>query len=272
MQIFNLKFFSLILFLLINANTIYAFDKNSVKKVNTSVVDDTTQVSVDTSKKIWTIFHNQITFFRDNTLVVPIIAYDQSQKKYLINELGYVFVDCRAPGVIFYNSNLENPTNLPSNTAGGLVKNFFCKSSAVGNEKVLWTSIYIDQVGFDPYVLHIDSIRIDNDVVFFKYSSFDRLTRKLKPMNGLGSRVEGQMNCSENFMGDGAKKKYYSDSSHDAHFLMDTLCRRNDVLKINNIIAKTQSFTKDINQKCTDLGLTVGTVNYENCVLQLLDE
>ena len=272
MQIFNLKYFFLILFFLINANTIYAFDKNSVIRVNTSVANDTTSVTMDTSNRIWQIYHNNITFFRDNTVVVPIIAYDQSQKKHLINELGYVFIDCRAPGVISYNSKLENPSNLPSNTAGGLVKNFFCESSTVGNEKIVWTSIYVDQVGFDPYVLHIDSITIDNDVVSYKYSSFDRLTRKLKPINGLGSRIEGQLNCSENSISDGNITKYYSDSSHDAHFLMDTLCRRNDVLKINNIIAKTQSFTKNINQKCTDLGLTVGTVNYENCVLQLLDE
>lgn len=272
MQISKFKYFFLILFALLISNITYAFDKNSVIRVDLNLQNKVSFFSVDLNKKRWGILYNSVTFFKDNTMIVPVIPYDQSKKKYLTDELRYLFIDCRAPGVIMYNQNLAKPTNLGGNTAGGLARKYFCKSK-VDNESIIWTHIYIDnQDRFNPYVLHLDDIRIDNNVIFYKYSSFNRDTKKIIAIDGYGTRVEGQVNCNENFITDGATKKYYSDTTHPGHLLMDTLCGRNEVLKINNVVVNRNSYANDINQTCVELGFTKGSINYENCVLQLLDK
>ena len=272
MQIFKLKYFFLILLSLLITNKAYAFDKNSVIRVDNNAQNKAVYYGVSTDKKRWALLFNNITFFKDNTLVVPVIPYDQSKKEYLSNELRYIFIDCRAPGVIMYDQNLANPTNLNENTIGGLARNYFCKSR-VDNKNVIWTNVFIDnQSRFNPYILYLDDIRIDNEIISYKYSGLNRDTKKSIDVTGHGSRAEGQVNCNENSLSDGTSKKYYADKSHDLKFLMDTLCGRNEVLKINNVVVDRNSYTNDINQTCAELGFTKGSINYEKCVLQLLDK
>lgn len=271
MPIEKIKFFLSFLICLVIFNEAYAFNKNSVKKINLNIVHDTTSVTTDQNGNIWQIFHNEITFFNDNTIVVPIIAYNLNQKKYNTSTLNYIYVDCRAPGAIIYNSDLDKPTSLQSNTAGGAIKKYFCKSK-VENENIIWVSTFVDEKGgFDPYVLFLDNLKQTNKVITFNYSAFNRDSNTFKGIIGKEKKAQGKINCEQNSFSSGEVLKNYSDkTSHDLHFLMDTVCGRNNILKINNISINKEAVTSNVAEECAALGFKKGTQNYEKCVLQLL--
>ena len=255
----------------------YAFDRSAVKKVNLNAVNETTNAAIDVSNRTYQMFHNEITYFNNGTLIVPTIPYDNKSKKHLLESYGYLFVDCRAPGAIIYEKDLKSTTVVNSATVGGMVKNYFCKTKLEKNN-VIWFAIHSSDngtgsVGFNPFVLLVDSMEKNNGVVYAKYAQLDRENNKMFQIGNYGKTPKFSVNCNSNLLSaENVTKSYDDKTSHDFHYLMDTVCERNNVLKLNNIVLQTNSTNNNIKTECENLGFKKGTENYENCVLQLLDK
>jgi hypothetical protein len=270
----RIKALLVVLFYLFFSNSIYGFDKNLVKKVNIDTHQEDTNIGINTDKVLFKIAHNEITYFKNKTFMVPIVADIKYQGKIQAVAL-YIFVDCRASGTIMYTDNFKTTTIVDTNTVAGSVKNYVCKSKAE-QKNILWYTIYANKEGlFNPYVVLLDSIKMNNGVVQGRYSLLDRKSKKLINVDNRGKTPNFSVNCNDNSVTNdkGQIKYYYDKTSHDTHFLIDTVCGRNSILEFNDIIVeKTISSSKRINKTCTDLGFNVGTESYEKCVLQLLDE
>ena len=85
MQISKFKYFFLILFTLLISNITYAFDKNSVIRVDLNLQNKVSFFSVDINKKRWGILYNSVTFFKDNTMIVPVIALTYPHLIYILS-------------------------------------------------------------------------------------------------------------------------------------------------------------------------------------------
>ena len=255
----------------------YAFDRSAVKKVNLNAVNETTNAVIGVNGETFQIFHKKITYFNNGTFLVPIIPYDNKAKKHLPKLFSYVFIDCRAPGAIIYEKDLKTQTVANSATVAGNIKNYFCKTKLEKNN-VIWYAIHSSddgtgKLGFNPFVLLVDSVERNNGVVHAKYAQLDRNNNTMFQLGNYGKTPKFSVNCNSNLLSAEKVTLSYDDkTSHDFHYLMDTVCERNSVLKLNNIVLKENSTNNNIKTECENLGFKKGTENYENCVLQLLDK